>query len=191
MKHVSKGITIVDEAFLENDTQLALKLGKAESKIDKGYRKLLQSFTKKLKNQSNTEDYISGLFVAHAIEQMGDALMGISESIISSNIGQSIDIQRFQSLHETLSSWLDKEALEELEIKPIAETRSGSGISSVQYRGTDETDDPAKQAIYKDGEKRKLKEELDGVQSWHQIYPGVAPKILTYHKNGSTGVTIN
>jgi len=41
-------------------------------------------------------------------------------------------------------------------------------------------------AIFKDGKKRKLKEEREGVESWHEIYPGLAPKILSYHKRGQS-----
>jgi aminoglycoside phosphotransferase (APT) family kinase protein len=45
-------------------------------------------------------------------------------------------------------------------------------------------------AIYKDGQKRKLKEEREGVESWHQIYPGLAPKILSYRKRGQSAALL-
>jgi aminoglycoside phosphotransferase (APT) family kinase protein len=38
--------------------------------------------------------------------------------------------------------------------------------------------------IFKAGVKRKLKEERQGVESWHEIYPGLAPKILAFNKQG-------
>ncbi len=41
-------------------------------------------------------------------------------------------------------------------------------------------------AIYKDGLRRKLKEERDGVENWHEIYPGLAPRILSYKKRGDS-----
>ena len=187
LKQVSKSIQLIDEALSNSSTRLALKLGRSESKLDKSYKKLLKKYTRELKNKKHTEDLVTGLFVAYSIEQMGDALLSISESIISCNLGQPIDMQRFQSLRETISAWADEDAISELEIKPVAETRSGSGISSVNY--TDGNDDQ-QLAIYKDGEKRKLKEELDGVNRWHKIYPGVAPKILTYQKSGNSAALL-
>ena len=34
--------------------------------------------------------------------------------------------------------------------------------------------------------RRKLKEERDGVENWHEIYPGLAPRILSYKKRGDS-----
>ncbi|NIQ08987.1 MAG: hypothetical protein GWO08_17295, partial [Gammaproteobacteria bacterium] len=51
---------------------------------------------------------------------------------------------------------------DDISIQPLAETRSGSAISGVKSKGGDDY-----LAIYKDGIKRKVKEERQGVQSWH------------------------
>ncbi len=187
LKQIIKGIKLVEDALLDSNTTLALKLGGNEKKLDKSYKRLLQKYTKQLKSKKNTHDLVTGLFVAHGIEQMGDALLNISDAIISSNLGQPMDLQRFQSLQETLDAWVQEVSLEELEIKSVAETKSGSGISSINY-----VDENSEQqlAIYKDGEKKKLKEELDGVERWHKIYPGVAPQILTYKKTGDNAALL-
>ena len=68
-------------------------------------------------------------------------------------------------------------------MKRIAETRSGSGISAISVPDGDEE---GYVAIFKDGEKRKLKEERAGVESWHEIFPGLAPRILSYKKRGQS-----
>ena len=67
--------------------------------------------------------------------------------------------------------------------EPIAETRSGSGISGISATGQEDT---GYVAIYKDGKKRKLREERRGLASWQEIYPGLAPRILSYHKRGQS-----
>ena len=118
----------------------------------------------------------------------GIFLLRISESIISSNIGQPIDMQRFQSLQETISIWKDEQSIDEIEIKPVAETRSGSGISSVNYQKNGKS---PKLAIYKDGEKKKLKEELDGLEAWNKLYPGITPSVITYNKTGKICCLVN
>jgi hypothetical protein len=41
-------------------------------------------------------------------------------------------------------------------------------------------------AVFKDGRKRKLKEERQRVEDWHEILPGLAPQILSYQKRGDS-----
>ena len=43
-----------------------------------------------------------GAFIAHDVEQMGDALLNISEAIISANLGQPINIDRYHSLRASV-----------------------------------------------------------------------------------------
>jgi aminoglycoside phosphotransferase (APT) family kinase protein len=74
-----------------------------------------------------------------------------------------------------------------MEIKRLADTRSGSGISSVNYRDQEENQ---QLVVFKNGEKRKLKEEVDGVEKWHRTYPGVAPQILRYKKEGQSAALL-
>lgn len=182
LKRVGRGIERVETAIAGNDTDMALRIGRVEAKLDRGYRKLLKRYTASLKRKKHTEDLISALFVAQAVERMGDALLGISEAIISANLGQPVNTERYNSLKASLEQLETEDDLSELVVEPVAETRSGSGISGIGR--ADREDDEGYVAIFKDGRKRKLKEEMDGVESWHRIYPGLAPKILSYRKKG-------
>ena len=184
---VAKSIDAIEDALLNYDTGLALKLGRLVSRLDVSYQKLLKKMTSQLKRQKHTEDLVTGLFVAYSIKQMGDALLRISEAIISSNIGQPMDIQRLHSLQTTLNDWADDTSIDDMDIRQVAETRSGSGISAIHY--TDNHDDE-QLAIFKDGEKRKLKQELEGVKRWHHLVPGVAPQILRYKKKGDSAALL-
>ena len=40
--------------------------------------------------------------------------------------------------------------------------------------------------VLKDGESKKLKEEREGVQGWHEHFPGLAPQILAFRKRGAS-----
>jgi len=110
-------------------------------------------------------------------------LLSISEAVISCNLGQPIDIDRYHSLRASVEQLADDDAFSDIEVKRIAETRSGSGISTISVPDGDEE---GYVAIFKDGEKRKLKEERAGVESWHEIFPGLAPRILSYKKRGQS-----
>jgi phosphate uptake regulator len=183
LEQVAKAIGLIEDATRENDTRLALKIGRVEEKLDQAYKKLLKDYTADLKRRNNTEDLISALFVAHYVEQMGDALLSISEAMISCNLGQAIDIDRYHALRASVEQLADDDAFSDIEVKRIAETRSGSGISTISVPDGEED---GYVAIFKDGEKRKLKEERAGVESWHEIFPGLAPRILSYKKRGQS-----
>ncbi|KXF81874.1 phosphotransferase family protein [Enterovibrio coralii] len=185
LRRVIKSIPVIDKALLHNDANQALKLGRAESKLNRLYQSLLSNKTEQLKKRKNTEELITGLFIAHIFEQMGEVLLTIGESILSSQLGQTIDMQRFSVMEEAMSEYTQIQNVANLDICPVAETRSGSGISAVSLPMREKTKSRKPHlAIYKDGEQKKLREERDGVESWHRIYPGVAPQILTYKKKG-------
>ena len=187
LDRVRRGIELVEPAIQENDTRLALKIGQIEGKLDRDYNKLLKHYIAALKRKKNTEDLTSALFVAHSVEQMGDALLDISESIISANLGQPVNFERYHSLQASVEHLDSEEEISDVQIEHIAETRSGSAISGISAADSGEDEYVA---IFKDGEKRKLKEERQGVESWHEIYPGLAPKILSYKKRGQSAALL-
>ncbi len=187
LNRVSRGIGQIVDAVQEGDTRKALKIGRIEQHLDQAYKKLRQSYTLQLKRAKHTEDLITALLVAHDMEQMGDALLNISESIISANLGQPINTERYHSMRASVALLDTEEELPDLTIETIAETRSGSAIAGISKA---EQRDAGYVAIYKDGIKRKLKEERQGVESWHEIFPGLAPRILSYQKRGQSAALL-
>jgi phosphate uptake regulator/aminoglycoside phosphotransferase (APT) family kinase protein len=187
LKEVERGIDLIENAICENDTPKALKIGRSERRLDQHYRKLLRKFSAELKTSEGTEDLISALFIAHYMEQMGDALLNISEAIISANLGQPIDTERYHSLKASVKQLASLNGIEGTSIETVAHTRSGSAISGISPA---ESSEPGYVAIFKDGQKRKLKEELQGVESWHEKFPGLAPRILSYHKRGKSAALL-
>ncbi|MDQ6996081.1 MAG: phosphotransferase [Mariprofundus sp.] len=184
---VATSIDVIEDAVLDRDTELALKLGRLVSRQKSACQKLLKKTTAQLQRRKYTDDLVTGLFVAYSIKQMGDVLLKISESIIATNMGQPMDMQRLHSLQETISDWADDVTVADVDIRQVAETRSGSGISAINYTDGDQGEHLA---IFKDGEKRKLKEELEGVKRWHHLVPGIAPQILRYKKNGDSATLL-
>ncbi|MCG6938685.1 MAG: phosphotransferase [Gammaproteobacteria bacterium] len=183
--HIDKGIQMIEPALDKGDTQLALKIGRIEKKLDCAYTRLLKKHIRDLKLRKNkhTEDLVAALFVAHSIEQMGDVLLNISEAIISVSLGQPFNTERYHSLQASVEHLAGTDNGSKLVLEAVAQTRSGSGISGVS---TTDNKGNEQLAIFKDGQKRKLKEERQGVKNWHEIFPGLAPKILSYHKQGQS-----
>jgi phosphate uptake regulator/aminoglycoside phosphotransferase len=182
LARVRQSIELIEPAVRGHDTALALKISQIEQKLKRDYRNVLQHYTAALKSEKNTEDLLRALFVGHSIEQMGDALLSIGESIVAVNLGQRVNMERYHSLRESVAT-LDHSNTSDLQIEPIAETRSGgkiSGISSAKGGSQGFV------AVLKDGQKRKLNEERQRVKGWHQVFPGLAPKILDYKKRGQS-----
>lgn len=181
LDEVIAGMALVEKAIDEDDTQIALKAGEVERKLDREYHKLFDRQVRNLKKQKHPEYTITALFVAQRIEEMGDVLRDIAESIMSARLGQPMHLDRFRSLKTALSDL----GLIDADVEQIAETRSGSGIS-----GISSSNDEGYVAIFKDGNKEKLKEERESVESWHEIYPGLAPQILSYSKKGKNAALL-
>ena len=180
---IGNGLDRTEPAIRRHDTRLALRIGRIKPRLDRASQKLVKKYTAGLKRKKHTEDLVAGLFLVHGIEQMGDAMLNISEAIISANLGQPINIERYNSLRASMEQLDAANNTAELVAEPIAETRSGSGISGISASGQE---DSGYIAIYKDGKKHKLREERRGLASWKEIYPGLAPKILSYHKRGQS-----
>lgn len=180
-------IGLIDRAVVANNTQLALKIGSAEQDIKRSCDQLIEKYTLALKNKDSIEDLISALFVARSVEHIGDALLNISEALISGNLGQVVNIDRYYSLNEFLEQLQDNKNNRQWQVKNIAETRSGNTVARISkvHKQRDNI-----VAIFKDGKKRKLQEERKSVAVWHQIYPGIAPKILSYNDYGESAALL-
>ena len=151
IKAVIRGTSQIEEAFINNDSDLALQIGETEEKIDSSYHKILKDYVKELKKSERTKVLVNGLFIAYVIEQMGETLLEISEAIISNNFGQPLNKGRLNSLKSSIKTFTKKN-IEDVEINHFADTKSGSGISAIK-------EDDETLAVFKDGDHKKLKEE--------------------------------
>lgn len=177
LETVNQGMSLVEKAIEDGDMKVTMKIGNIERKLDRLYNNIFRAHLKELRRSKNAEDIVTSLFVAQRIEEMGDVMLSISESIMSAKLGQPMHIDRFRSLKTALSDL----GLIEAEVETIAETKSGSAISGISDGARDED---GYVAIFKDGKKEKLKEERESVESWHEIFPGLAPQIISYQKKG-------
>ncbi len=184
VRRVRQGVGKIEDAFFRNDSKLAIEIGQLRTKIEVDYRKLFKTYTREMRNAKlKPEDIANSLLTASEFQRMGASLNSISEALISSNIGQAVNFERYFAL-QSLMSDLDG-AGDKLEIETMAETRSGSSISAIRDKKTEVV-----AAVFKDGEKSKVKEERQGVESWHSIYPGLAPKILAYKKRSQSAALL-
>jgi aminoglycoside phosphotransferase (APT) family kinase protein/phosphate uptake regulator len=181
---VRTGVARIEEALVRSDSERAIEIGQLQDRIEADYRKLFKRYTRDMRDPDvRPDDIANSLLVASEVQRMGESLKSISEALISANIGQAINFERYFAL-QSLMSDLDGNG-GDLSVETIAETRSGSAISAIRDRKTETV-----AAVYKDGQKSKVKEERQGVKSWHSIYPGLAPKILSYQKRNQSAALL-
>ncbi len=184
VKRISTGVADVVPALLEHDSKRALALGQLVDKIERSCDRHADTYLTSIRKSRHAPDIAQALFIVQALRQMGDALLRCAEAVISGNLGQAISFERYQSLQRMSAQIPGKGAA--LNMETLAYTRSGSTIAAVARRKTPS----GYAAVYKDGERGKLKEERQGVESWHELYPGLAPKILDYRKRGESAALL-
>lgn len=184
VRRVREGVGKVEQALLKSDTGLAIKIGHLQSKLDVGYRKAFRTYTGGMQDtDALPADIANSLLVASEFRRMGDALKSISEALISANIGQAVNFERYFALQSLLPGL--ETSGNGVTVEAIAETRSGSAISALRDKKTEEV-----AAVFKEGAKAKVREERQGVESWHSIYPGLAPKILSYKSHNRSAALL-
>ncbi|MQQ10201.1 phosphotransferase [Epibacterium sp. SM1979] len=185
IKILRKQIKDIIPAIEARDSERAVKMGQVKTDLDALYDQLFRTLTRDMRKLKQTEDLSNSLLAANEVRRMGEAIQGISEAILSVSIGQSVHFDRYFTLKNILSD-ADGDH-EDVALEPLAETRSGSAISAIRSKSgaRDQID-----AVFKDGELEKVKEERAGVKSWEAIYPGLAPKILSYKKNGQSAALL-
>ncbi|MFK5986095.1 MAG: phosphotransferase [Pseudomonadota bacterium] len=185
IKQVENSLYLIEPAIFEGLTESAIKIGHVKKKIDKKCTLLMEESISLLKQETDTESLIAFLFVINEFEHIAEKLLNISEAIISANLGHSINFERYFFLQLSIEQLKEEQNTPQdanILVETIAQTRSGSAISGLSL----DKEKNQYLAIYKDGKKHKLKKERKGIKSWHDIYPGIAPKVLNYHKQGQS-----
>ncbi|MBY6114418.1 aminoglycoside phosphotransferase family protein [Mameliella alba] len=184
LKKVRKTVARIHDALEARDSKLAVQIGQIHTDMGRFHDQLFRTYTRDMQGTKHTEDLAFALLALNEVTRMGEALQTISEAILSINIGQSVQFERYFTLRSVLAG-VSRD--EEITLQPLAETRSGSAISSVSLR---DAKGKTVAAVFKDGDKHKVKEERVGVKSWNSVYPGLAPEILSYEKSGKSAALL-
>lgn len=184
VKLVRKTVAQIAEALQARNSKLAVEIGQSRAEIGVFHDRLFRTYTRDMQGTKHTEDLAHGLLTLNEIHRMGEALLAISEALLSINIGQAVQFERYFTLRSVLDG---VKRDEDVKLQPLADTRSGSAISSVNLRNAK---GETVSAVFKDGERRKVKEERVGVKSWNSVYPGLAPEILSYERRGDSAAML-
>ncbi|MCV6584242.1 MAG: aminoglycoside phosphotransferase family protein [Marinibacterium sp.] len=182
---VRASVAQVQDALHSRDSKTAVDIGQTREALGRFHDRLFDTYTRDMRDTRHTEDLAHALLTLNEVARMGEALQAISEAILSINIGQPVRFERYFTLRSVLASIGGDD--EDITLHPLAETRSGSAISSLRTR---DAKGRRVSAVFKDGDRRKVKKERVGVKSWDSVYPGLAPEILSYERHGDSAALL-
>ncbi|MCO8122202.1 ecdysteroid 22-kinase family protein [Stieleria sp. TO1_6] len=175
LEDVQKGIDLIRSGIDEEGTKTAIKVSELADSMSQKGDSFFEEQSRDLQSIEHPDRVVCALFVATQLNEMGNVLREVSESLVGARVGRPLPMDRYRLLENAFEDL----GIDQAEVAKAAETNSGTNISRIAGRaGTDFV------AIVKDGEKRKLKEERKSVESWHEIFPGLAPQILSFRQRG-------
>ncbi len=92
------GLELIEPAIESEGSMLAIDICRLKVHIDKRCDQQLEKYKIRLKKGQQTEALLHASFIIRDISDMGEALLRIGEGIISANMGQMIQIDRYHSL---------------------------------------------------------------------------------------------
>ena len=181
---VLRALDQISDAVTTQDVQQALTICRSEDELDRHYAHAFNTVLADMRDGGDPQPLITVLFIYRYLERMGDSLLNVGEAVISAAMGERIKIDRFWALEDSLDSSDLKELKENLRkvaLRPIGETRSGCRISRVETEGV------GRAVIFKEGKLGKLLDEKKSIERWHEVLPGLAPRIHSFHSQDENG----
>ena len=172
------GIKMIPGVFEHRRLNDSLDICKIEDEIDTYYKNNFEQILKRLEAGDNARNLVTVLFIYMYLERMGDSLLNIGEALIIGIVGEKIRISQIQLLARTLEKQGQEENLSNVGMRSFWGSRSGCRISKVKIRDTEEERE-YKNSIFKEGGVSKITKELENLERWHQLFPGVAPQLYS------------
>ncbi|HZL86539.1 MAG TPA: PhoU domain-containing protein [Candidatus Krumholzibacteria bacterium] len=178
------GIDRIGEAILRRDARQALEICRAEHVTDRLYVVEFRRLLREMESGTNPQGLVTSIFIYRYLERMGDSLLNIGEAILSAALGERIKIDQWRTLEELLGASGLQQTVEDLELEPLAETRSGCKVGRVRTHAFRDEDH---WVVFKEGRREKLLAEKEATALWEEIMPGLAPRIHAFHDRGPSG----
>ncbi|AGW12215.1 PhoU domain-containing protein [Megalodesulfovibrio gigas] len=194
-REVLDALDMVYQAVVKQDLSLAFKICRAENTLDMLYKVQFDRILYELRSGKETENLITSHLILRYLERMGDAILNIGEAIIFAAVGEKFKIRQYHALKETLAlSGIDT-PISDVEFHSIWGTRSGCRIGYVPSaaqapeEGGEGEDASRKKAsagvLFKEGNKKKLLQEMENIMRWESILPGLPPRVLAHQEDAT------
>ncbi|MGS2743393.1 aminoglycoside phosphotransferase family protein [Halomonas sp. LS-001] len=162
IRWVGKSLKLVIINIDDANTRQGLKLGRRIPKISA--------------RLSNTSEAANGAVLDFQIHRMTQLLAELADALLAANFGPAVRLQNYKQLKNAAHAITNQEG--DFTVERLALTRSGSTIATLK---AEHASSGNVMAVYKEGQSQKVMEELSGVHQWQQVYPKVAPTVLSHN----------
>ena len=153
-----------------------------EGELDDLYREQFARIVELLRQpRDNHHQLLTLVFILHAYERMGDELLNIGEALLHLSGVQRLKYQQWRSFRRVVDR-ITGEKNYATRMQSIMGTRSGNRIGALELED--------RSAIFKEGFVSKIEEELEKIQQWNRLFPGLVPKILEVERRDSRAAVV-
>lgn len=173
IKHIARALNLVKVGVGENRRRTGIKLGRRTHKLLTQYN-ALQTLTLQAKQTLSDEELRAAILSNVSLKRLIEQLSVVAEALIKADLGQVATLQNYPHLLDSAAN-LNYD-LRDLKVRRLALTRSGSAIAAISHKS-----ESGKEilAVYKEGDRAKIEEEVAGVNHWRDIDPRLAPSVLS------------
>jgi aminoglycoside phosphotransferase len=173
VKRIRRALRLVKVGVADNRRRTGIKLGRRTHKLLASYNEL-QAQTLQAKLTLSDEQLQASILSNVGLKRLIEQLSVVAEALIKADLGQVATLQNYPHLLDSASNL--NYNLKDLKVRRLALTRSGSAIAAISHKS-----ESGKNvlAVYKEGDRIKIDEEVAGVNHWRTIDPRLAPSVLS------------
>ena len=186
-EEITGGLDLIYGSVFNRDLSGAFAICRVEAKLDRFYKERFDRIVDEMRGCQDPGDLITALFIFRYLERTGDALLNIGEAAIYGITGERLKIRQYNALRESLVAAGQEKSILDVRFSSIWGTRSGARIGRIAQPG--QTGELFPDVIFKEGNRKKLLAECANIALWEEIWPGLAPRVVSQQTDGK-GVTL-
>jgi phosphate uptake regulator len=158
-------------AFTDGSAEKAKHACGCETELDRQYREALQQAFKRLGDPAQDPAFIiTNLFVAKFLERMGDSILNIGETTLFILTGERLKLHQYLHLEHMVGEVAPADGgVSALDFRQIWGGISGARVGRLVVQ-----EGPL---IWKEGVERKIDAEIDQMEEWNRLVPGLVPAV--------------
>ena len=162
-------------AFADASAEKAKHACRCELELDQQYRDALQEAFRRLAQPHPDPAFvITNLFVSKFLERIGDSILNIGETTLFILTGERLKLHQYLHL-EQVAGAVAPHTEGELDFRQIWGGISGARVGRVAVGASEPL-------IWKEGDERKIDEEIREMDAWNRIIPGLVPDVKARHR---------
>lgn len=178
IRRILRALDLIKVGLGEYPRRIGIKLGRRTQKLINLCNEV-QETTLEHKQDTDNGVLLASVLINSALKRLVEQLAVVGESLIKTDLGHVATLDNYDHLRRSAAT-LNYD-LDDLKVRRLALTRSGSAIAAISHKNSD---GQQVLAVYKEGDHDKITEEVAGVNHWRGVDPTLAPDVLAQASPG-------